>query len=172
MTHPYKLQVKIGAAEFTAEGPEDAVKEQFQQFLSAVNQSPAAATTPKQQPPKAANGSPPVVPSPEVLQRAFTTDSRGIVSLQILPETSDRNADTVLLSIYGFHQVGQLESVPATQLMDAVERTGLGLDRLDRTLAQYIPRFIRRGGVRRGTRYSLTNQGKAHAAQLLAELTS
>lgn len=173
MVEQYKLQVKLGAAEFTAEGPEKSVKEQFALFLELVRASPPAVSIA----PSSANGSHPVgqtpttMPFPEAgmanLNRVFARDESGGVSLRILPRTERRESDALMLLLYGFRKLGNQEDVGSGALMAAVRQSGLQLERVDHAIFIYRS-LITEGGYRRGKRYGLNNQGVNHAEQLIA----
>lgn len=181
MTTPHKMQVKIGAHEFAAEGLEETVKAQFQLFLQAITTT-AAATPPvkpsREEKPSPAgdgaggDGTPKTLPPNFNYERAFRDDDRnGIVSLRTLPTTNDRDLDTVILLIYGIQKLNDEHEASALEVMTGARQSGLTIVRLDRLLAQR-PELVRKGGKRRGTRYSLTNLGVNHAERLLQEMFS
>ena len=58
-----------------------------------------------------------------------------------------------------------------TRLMEAVRRSGLKLDRVDRIVGR-MGTLIRRGGRAKGTRYQLTNPGLSRAEALLRKMFS
>jgi hypothetical protein len=170
MNQPYKLNVEIGTSKFHAEGPEETVKEQFQQFLAVCKQTPVESPKSPAPPKPPINGNHADIPPTDILNAVYSTDNNGVVSLRVLPNTENRNADALLLLIYGFLVVGHLEAVPAGQLVDGVRQSGLPVDRVGRTIEQTLRDYVRSGGVRRGKRYSLNNQGRAKANELLAEM--
>jgi len=112
---PYKVAVKLGQAEFSAEGPEETVKEQLAHFFIAATQPLS--------PQIKGNGNGTVhgnghangngghgAPAPEaehtsvnqaIIDRLFKEDRDGILSLRTLPKTDDRNADALLLILWG-----------------------------------------------------------------------
>jgi hypothetical protein len=178
--NPYKLSVKVGSAEFSAEGPEAAVKEQFAAFLEIVSSQPVAGTKPADA--KRLPADTPEVPSVVIgngtfepgvdrscLDEAYIVDSKGLVSLRTLPPTEDRQADTLILLMYGHRALRQQPNVSADALINGARQSGLTLDRLDRVLGGYT-HLHRKGGVRRGTRYTLNNPGIAHAEGILREM--
>ena len=172
---PYKLHVKLGQAEFNAEGPEQIVREQFELFLRALNEGkgkPLAPTTPAPGPPVPPEESPDPEPAglpPEVRDRAFVKDAQGMVSLRVLPRTSETAADTLLLIMYGYKTLKALSEVPVIDLLRAAKQSGVPLDRIDRSIA---PRrsLVNKGGLKRGSRYGLNNQGVAHVEKLLRSM--
>jgi hypothetical protein len=103
------------------------------------------------------------------MNRAFINHAKNGISLRVLPQSPERDAETLLMLLYGFRVLKQQEYATAFQLMDAAKQSGLQLDRIDRTLAR-VNQYVLRGGARRGTRYGLTNPGILHAEALLRGL--
>ena len=190
----YKLCVRVGGHEFKAVGPEHAVREQFDLFLTAVASVPAAATNPAK-PAKVAtlNGrqpqgsSDPDLPpgyhdqfdeaetnghgskiASDLLNRAFRVDGE-VVSLRVLPDGDDAHADAMLLLIYAFQAILGANEVGAVVLTEAARRSGINLTRIDRTIAR-MNGYIRKGGRRRGTRYQINNPGMAKAEEILLKM--
>lgn len=168
---PYKLQVKIGQSEFSAEGPEEAVRQAYADFLAANAQVKTAALTPH-----TAAGVPTLAVStstatpPEdaaTLDRYFKREG-DIISLRHLPATPNRTADAAIVLIYGYMKMAGMEDVPVTKLNEGLRRSGLNLTRLDRELGVNHSLF-RKGGQRSGGRYTLNNQGLKQAEDWLTE---
>jgi hypothetical protein len=165
MSGPHKVRVKIGDAEFEAEGSEETVKEQYDRFLASL---PAAQTAKKlgdtasaDEGRQAAGGDPDTA-----LARAFK-DEADVVSLRLHPKGDNRDADALLMILYGYLMLKGQREVLSTQLARSAAQTGLGLDRIDRTMAKNEP-YCGRGGERKGTYYSLNNVGINRAKELLA----
>lgn len=171
MGSAYKLHVKIGQSEFTAEGTEESVKQDYERFLAALSivPSPARPLTENLQiqPGRSEITTPDLEPT--VLQRAFTEDQQGIVSLRVRPSTPNRVADALLLILYGFRFLRSQHDVPVIQLMEAARQSGVGIDRIDRAIAPHRE-LITYGGTRRGGRYGLNNPGVIMAETLLREM--
>ena len=108
-----------------------------------------------------------VVPS-TIMERAYSQD-RGVVSLRMIPQTKNREADALLLVLYGYLALKNDHDVYGTKLMKAARQSGLSIDRIDRVISVHKGLYIR-GGARRGARYALNNQGQAKARQILKEL--
>jgi hypothetical protein len=87
--------------------------------------------------------------------------------LRLHPKGDNRDADALLLIIYGYFALKQQREVLSTQIGRSAAQTGLGIDRIDRVMAKNEP-FCMRGGERKGTYYSLNNQGINRAKELLA----
>jgi hypothetical protein len=181
MSTSNRIQVKIGPHEFSAEGPQETINAQFQKFLEAialVSSAPAlvAAVAASARPPQGqsvnealssngTDGNSTVPMSPEHA-KIFRKDRNGTVSLRTLPTGDSRVFDAVLLLIYGFEVVNQQQDVSAVQLMVAARQSGLIIFRFDRLLENQ-GQFVRRGGKKKGTRYTLTNPGRAHAEEVM-----
>lgn len=173
MDEAYKLQVKIGQAEFTAEGSEVAVKADYQKFLDALSLQPA----PKRQAEisESVNGKSTTALNTtevgsELMQRVFQGEAKkGIVSLRLLPSDGpNRYADAAILILYGFSRLLGQREVPVTKLKVSLVRSGIQVDRVS-DLMRVHPEWVIKGGSRIGGRYSLNNQGLAQAEAWLTE---
>jgi hypothetical protein len=165
---PYKLHVKIGTSEFNAEGTEAAVQAQYASFLEAIRTQPAGAQV---KPPGKEEEEVPPPPeiNPDLLARAYVNDGKGAISLRVLPKTEDVEGDAILLLIYGFRVLANMESVLAGPLTDAARTSGLNLARVDRSVGTNN-QYIQKGGSKRGSRYALNNPGIQRAQSLLKGL--
>jgi hypothetical protein len=162
----YKIHVKIGDSEFSAEGTEALVKEQYDRFLEIVGNKPAAdRSRPSDQKPNS-NGNGIAPPPRDKLSRLFEVDGNGLVSLRILPRTDNRDADALLLILYGFKTQADKADVNSGQLMVAAKQSGLQMDRIDRVIAVH-KQYVTDGGFKRGKRYGLNNQGVNKAQDLI-----
>jgi hypothetical protein len=68
--------------------------------------------------------------------------------------------------LYGYRTLGNASDVNAGNLMQAARQSGLQLTRIDQTISFYQS-LITEGGLRRGKRYGINNQGVNHAEQLI-----
>lgn len=184
MSDSSKLSVKLGNAEFTAEGGADLIRDQFALFLEALKTQPAApapagsdaaqdeAATVEERVESTApqNGAQLFTPAPNgtvPLDRVFKFDHRGgVVSLIHLPTTTNANADAIVMLLYGFAQLAHATSVGTIPLMKGAKQSGLNLERIDRVLGPNA-QYVTRGGTRRGTRYGLNNRGEQYAQELI-----
>jgi hypothetical protein len=169
-TPAYKLSVEIGVNRFNAEGPEETVKADFQNFLAAIREKNVV-VTPGTASATAGVNPPTVVVTPSLdralLERVFQIDGKGTVSLRLLPPDSQtRNADAALLLLYGYRVMGNLQEVPVMKLNDGLRTSGVSVDRLDRFIGTHSAYYMK-GGTRSGGRYTLNNQGLAAAESLL-----
>lgn len=177
----YRIKVKLGQAEFDAEGPEAAVKEAYKEFLLALrpgvqsdslsplrgNSVGAADNNSSIDPGN--DGEAPLDSAEETQsKRLFMIHKDNTVSLRLLPKGKERDGDALLLLLYGYLLFRKLEHVTALELMKATKQSGIQLDRLDRTFARYSP-YVNTGGARKGKRYSLNNQGITKARELAKE---
>ena len=178
MSDPHKVTIKIGDAEFSAEGDKDAVAAQFDAFLAALARqpAPAAAATPASPTPK-----PPLAEeagnggnggdgdhNPDLVKRAFKV-TKDIVSLNYLPKTAQKDSDSLLLLLYGYAVMKGQEQVLGTQLIRAARQSGVTLQRVDRALARHESLLLK-GGARKGVKYGLNNQGMKAAKEMLTAL--
>src|ERR1700730_17853323 len=96
----HRIKVKIGAAEFDAEGSPELVKEQYEAFLSAISQQPTLLVNPEPSSPSKSE--------PQMVQGKF---ARALIdrvfrqgdplSLMDTPKTDNADADAILVLIYG-----------------------------------------------------------------------
>ena len=164
---PYKLQVKIGQAEFLGEGPEQKVTDAYDRFLKALDTSQRGQGLPVHL--AASSGVTEPVMGWEIGQKLFDRVYKRdgeIVSLRHLPTTANRIADAAILLIYGYMKLSNLDEVPVTKLNEGLRASGLNIERLDRHLGVHQALF-RKGGQKSGGRYTLNNQGVKQAEEWL-----
>ena len=164
MEATHRIKIKIGDAEFEAEGPSELVKQQYSAFLEAVSKRPQATTpthgTPKPSLTKDATS--------EELSLVFQQGKDGI-SLLRTPRTDNPKADALIVLLYGFQKLQDERYVGAPTLLKAAVASGLGLDRLDRTI-EARSAWIHATGNRKGKRYTLTNPGIVEAKKMVDAL--
>lgn len=170
MSQPTKVQMKIGDAEFNAEGSEELVNRQFQMFLDALasrGQQPTKDLPPPPPPPPGGgSGNGDQLP-PEVIHQAFIVNGQDI-SLRALPGGDDPITDALIMLLYGYRHLNERLDVSAGELTEAVRASGIPTTRIDRIIGRSA--HMRRAGSKRGTRYSLNNQGVARAELVLREM--
>jgi hypothetical protein len=167
---PYKIQIKLGNAEFTAEGPEDTVKAAFERFMSVAEGRASAAGLPAHLAITSGATIPlgPMDDQPldqRTMERVFKREGE-IVSLRHLPSTANRIADSAILLIYGYMKLSGLDEVPVTKLNEGLRDSGLNITRLDRHMGVHTGLY-RKGGQKSGGRYTLNNQGVKQAEEWL-----
>lgn len=173
MDDTYRLKIKIGNFEFEAEGPPDAVREQFQSFKELVAMCPPAAEPKAQETPVDSSLPPLLPPAPtdmasidSSLDKIMRLDNR-IVSLTVRPTSPE---EATLLLLYGQKVKRQNDSVTGYEILTGFETTGLGSPRVDRLmdkLSQDGDAIVI--GERRAKRYRLTNAGLIKARQIAAK---
>ncbi len=172
MPTPYKLHIKLGDAEFTAEGSEDAVREQFESFKALITGRSSAGGSSRKLDDSGTLDPPGPVPREKLLRLFSVTEDKAAVSLRILPRTENRenrDADALLLLLYGFRALAEITEVLSGRLMNAATVSGLQLERIDRVILTHR-QYITEGGARRGKTYGLNNQGINRAVELIGEL--
>jgi hypothetical protein len=170
-TGPHRVRIKIGDAEFEAEGSEESVKQQYADFLAAMAARPAATATPKQQAPGGTTPPPDGAGITDDLMASVFKVDGDLISLQFLPKGENVKADALMLLLYAYATLKNQQMVLGTQLVRAANQSGLGLERVDRSLDGYEGQnLVLKGGVRKGTKYGLNNQGKKKAEELLKAL--
>ena len=75
-------------------------------------------------------------------------------------------SDALLLLLYGYAQLRNQDQVLGTQLLRAAKQSGLNLERVDRALSKHESLLLK-GGARKGTKYSLNNQGRTRAVEIM-----
>lgn len=175
----YKLNIKFpDGAEFSAEGPEAIVKEAFEAFLAARKESPPKREEPSPAKPDEQNASASRAPvadavaapavSPELINRVFLTQGENI-SLRALPNGTNREADTLLLLLYGFRVLKGQMDVTSSRLAICARQSGIQMDRVDRIIGVH-EQYVTKAGMRKGTKYGLNNPGIKQAEGLLTTL--
>jgi len=170
---PHKVRIKLGDAEFEAEGTEESVKQQYADFLAALAARPSP-TSQQQHAPKPADGKPLPAGSLDaaLMDRVFNLDG-DLVSLQFLPKTETATADALMLLLYAYSTLKNQDMVLGTQLTRAARQSGLGIERVDRSFGKYeTESLLLKGGAKKGTKYGLNNQGKVKAQEILNKLAS
>jgi hypothetical protein len=173
----YKLRVKIGNAEFEAEGPEQMVNERFEEFKRLIE--PRGGGAPGRSPgagPAVTNGdsyeTPPELPPG--YERTFQVEVRNgrrFVRLHFLPVGEGREAVALRLVLLGYRKVLGEDRVRVTTLLDALRSSGLPLQRLDGYAADAIREgLLLKGGTGKGGTYGLSVTGVKRAEEELVEM--
>jgi hypothetical protein len=172
MASEYKLHIQFGPSiQFTGEGSEESVREDYKQFLDALpSLQTAISVTPaiqQQQAVQIAEKAPGV--DEKLLEQAYIRDG-DIVSLRHLPpaDRPSRAGDAAILVLYGFKKLLHQDDVLVTKLNESLRTSGIGTARVDRFIGIHSALY-RKGGTRSGGRYSLNNQGDLQAEAWLKE---
>lgn len=189
-TTSYRIRASLFGEVFEADGPAELVREDHRAWREDVMRSrtarpltaPPPPTPPGKEEVKAPsagqNGdllfpvpppaAPAHLPTVEPWHKIFK-DEGTYVSLNVLPRGENAEADTLALLLLGMSAIKGQEYVFAPTLMNAAKKSGLTIDRVDRTIATY-DRYVQFAGQRRGKRYSLNNPGQEYARNLAASL--
>ena len=168
----YKLRVRLGDAEFEAEGPEDSVRREYEEWkrLRAAAATPAVVR-------QASDAAPDGIANTQVPERTGTLsddqfhalfmfdDAKNLVTMRFVPQGEARASTAMLLILLGYRRLMSLDEVPVTLVKAALERSGLNVDRVDRDAAPDLLKesLVLKGGKGKGGRYGLTNLGVARA---------
>jgi len=168
----YKLKVKLGDAEFEAEGPEDSVRREYEEWkrLRTAAATPAAV-------PQASDAAPEGVTNTQVPERTralpddqihalfIFDDAKNLVTLRFVPQGEARASTAMLLILLGYRRLASVDEVPVTLVKAALQRSGLNVDRVDRDAAPDLLKenLVLKGGKGKGWRYGLNNLGVARA---------
>lgn len=174
MSPAHRIRVKIGQNEFEAEGPEDLVKEQFAMFLDMAKASSVPPAKEEQTITAGSgngNGGNPAaaqsIPQ-EMLDRVFIVD-QDQVSLRLLPRSGDREANALVVLLYGFRKLCNQTDVLVGRLLKAAKTSGISIDRVDYAIAPNAE-LVTKGGARVGSRYGLNNRGVVKAEEIISEM--
>jgi hypothetical protein len=162
----HRIKVKLGEAEFEAEGAEDKVQAQYDQFLAALEQ---AKTKQPLKSTAARAGDVPTIDDARITS-IFELRPDDMVILRFHPPDTVEASDAITLLLFGYLRLKNQENVLATQLLRAAKQCGLGIDRIDKAVDPYVPQYILRGGQRKGTTYRLTTRGIARAQEVAAAM--
>jgi hypothetical protein len=173
MTGPHRIKIKLGDAEFEAEGSEQSVQAQYLQFLEALKSvapskpPPALAAAPRGR----IEGQQPAdkVHIDEIAANIFELRQDGVVALKVLPKGNDREGDALLLILLGYRRLKNEEAVLATHLLKAAQISGIDVYRPANALVVH-DNFIIRGGQRKGSTYRLNNQGVRKAEEIATRI--
>lgn len=179
---PFKIQLKLGQFEFSAEGDEDSVKAQLEAFMKIV-QNPLSVTQPHPIHPPAHNGhsndgkgkAAPTA-APEDVRELFNVE-KDIVTIRIHPKEKEGergNAlgrESLLLLLYGFKRIFGVDDVGVMKMTSAMTKSGVRFKRLN-DLAHLLDEenLITKTGTGRGTTYRLTTKGLPEAEKIAAEV--
>jgi hypothetical protein len=160
-----KIKIRIGDNEFEAEGPVDTVHAQFEAFKELVSASP------RQVPPRNNGGSVELQENksdPHIPLENILHISGRVVSLTALPASV---ADAALLVMLGHKDMRNNVAVTGQEIGDGLAQSGRPVPRVDRVMEKAISdAFVLKTGIKRATRYRLTNQGLNKALTIARDL--
>jgi len=166
----YQLRVRVGDAEFFGSGPEPSVREDYSNWIEVIRDlgnAIASGNTMRQ--PAAEVQQEKKDPIESAWDRVFVR-KEDTLSLNVLPQGKFRNADSIILLIYGYQKLLDLDGVKTTAIMEAAKQSGLRIDRVTRCLPKSHLQLIITGGSGKGSRYSLNNRGMNFAQDLLEKM--
>jgi hypothetical protein len=160
-----RLRVKIGPYELEAEGPRDFVEKHYGSFSERIPQTNQLATIPESTVPITASA-----PVDSTFAPIFRVEGK-FVTLTARPPGKDQELDGLLLILLGHKELKGSELVSADELLYGLKQSGFGVDRADRLAARAEDqKLITKAGVRRGTRYRLTNPGYERSRNIASEM--
>lgn len=169
----HRIKVKLGDAEFDAEGKPEAVQAQYEAFLAAIAAIPKK--TPETPPTPIINGTGALAAAAATvngvgavtgvtMDRVFRQGDR--LSLAALPKGDNATADAMLALLYGYLKMQGEPTVTGTALMKSARISGISVDRIDRTMDS-LSDFVLSAGVRKARRYQLNNRGLTRAEEVI-----
>lgn len=172
MMNTYKLRIKIGSNEFEAEGDKESVMAQFDIFKELVSRDFPQVTPPINEisDPTIQNGTANKTSTENALEFLFNNDvKRHIISLKVMPAKGKRHImDAVLLTLLGYKLIRNEEQILGTQIKASLRQSGIIQDRIDRKIEGDIKEgLILKSGLKKGSKYMLTNKGVAEAEYLM-----
>lgn len=166
-----RLRVKIGPYEMEAEGPRDFVEKHYGSFSERIPQStstqivPSQSTQPTAQ--DEASGS-----LDSEFREIYKVEAK-LVTLTAKPtgDGPDYELDGLLLILFGQREMKGTDLVSADELLHGMKRSGYTVERTDRVAARAEGLgLITKTGIRRGTRYRLTNPGVERARKVAEQV--
>ncbi len=164
-----RIKIRLGDAEFEAEGPTETVQSQFEAFKEMVASAPRQVqyeqgrAQPQSQASKDSFPSIPHVPLEQIMHV-----SGRVVSLTALPASVE---DSALLVMLGHKDLRNNVAVTGQEIGDGLAQSGRPVPRVDRIMEKAISdALVLKSGVKRSTRYRLTNQGLVKALNIARDL--
>jgi hypothetical protein len=166
-----RLRVKIGPYEMEAEGPRDFVEKHYGSFSERIPQTGQQIVPVHQnQQATAPNEGLGVGSLDSEFRDIYKVDGK-IVTLTSKPTGTDSEFDGLLLILFGQREMRGNDLVSADELLNGMKQSGFTVDRTDRLAGRAeAAGLITRAGVRRGTKYRLTNPGVDRAAKAAQQL--
>lgn len=184
MSDTLKLRLKVGIHEFDAEGPAAEVNARLEIWKDLILNMPPHSVAPRPAyastmesrgtplPLAAADSDANEQPKNPYAARVFSDDERrDLLTLRVHPSGESKDADAVLLLVYGYGEMRGMEDVPVTKLTRSITMSGLRGNRIDRLAGEHVrANLITKHGAGKGGKYALTNTGRARAEKLVEEL--
>jgi hypothetical protein len=164
-----RIKAKIAEHEIDAEGPVEIVQSQFEAFLKAVCVIPShKQESRKSHVPEVKEKSSDPDGMPHIPIEKIMHLSGRVVSLTAIPKSA---TDAALLIMLGQKDLRDNISVTGQEIGDGLAQSGREVPRVDRVMDQALKeQHVLKTGVKRGTRYRLTNIGLSRAWTIANEL--
>ncbi|MGB7754295.1 MAG: hypothetical protein WCF88_22270 [Candidatus Acidiferrales bacterium] len=163
-----RLRVKIGPYEMEAEGPRDFVEKHYGSFSERIPVNTQLATMPESPSAVGPTGLASLEDSPYTA--IFRAEGK-FVTLTARPSGKDAELEGMLLILLGNKELSGTDLVSADGLLYGLKQSGFAIDRTDRLAARAEEQgLITKTGIRRGTRYRLTNPGTERAKAIAGGL--
>jgi hypothetical protein len=183
MTEIRRLKMKFGDAEFEADVPDRRVQPMYYQFLSVLERRRQTLLSPFGSGAEAYDKTSDIETNFPItaaesfyetldqtsLMRIFDLRDDGSVILKMHPKGPDKDADALLLLLYGYSRLKNEKYVLVTHLRRAARQSGISMRYPAYEFARN-GRFMMRAGQRKGSNYSLNSQGLAMARQIAAKI--
>lgn len=166
-----KIKIKIGEHEFEAEGPTEAVQRQFDAFKEIIVAMPAVTASNNMQPINSNqhNQSHPTSFPHVHLEKVMHVVGR-VVSLTAIPTSTE---DAALLIMLGHKDMRNNHAVTGQEIGDGLAQSGRPVPRVDRVMEKAIENaYVLKSGIKRSTRYRLTNEGLKKALAIGQDLVN
>jgi hypothetical protein len=164
-----RIKAKFGDFEFDADGPVEAVQAQFDAFMKLVSAMPSKSVIPTAPAEvSAAENKDNPNSQPHIPVEKIMHVSGRVVSLTAIPKTA---TDAALLIMLGQKDLRNNIAVTGQEIGDGLAQSGREVPRVDRIMDQALEdQHVLKTGVRRGTRYRLTNLGLSKALAIAKDL--
>ncbi len=164
-----KIKIKIGDHEFEAEGPAESVQRQFDAFkeiIASISSKPAAPSL--QNANNLPNNQGHSTSFPHVHLEKIMHGVGRVVSLTAIPASTE---DAALLVMLGHKDMRNNHAVTGQEIGDGLAQSGRPVPRVDRIMEKAIESaYVLKSGIKRSTRYRLTNEGLKKALAIAQEL--
>jgi hypothetical protein len=148
-----------------AEGPQAFVEKHYGSFSERIPVNTQLAVTTSQ---------PTSGPEAQSIESTFAPifhTEGDMLSLTARPSGENTELDGALLILLGHKELNGSDLVSADQLLYGLKQSGFAVERADRIIARGVEQgLVTKSGVRRGTRYRLTNSGSFRARQVAAQV--
>lgn len=164
-----RIKAKFGDFEFDADGPVPTVEAQFNAFMKLVSSMPTknlGADLAHDKYVIENKNDPDALPHIPI-EKVLHVSGR-VVSLTAIPKSA---TDAALLIMLGQKDLRNNGSVTGQEIGDGLAQSGRDVPRVDRVMEQALEdQYVLKTGVKRGTRYRLTNLGLTKALSIAKEL--